>query len=89
MHCRCRRVTGRRAIRKNIVSSHVPLDDYLHTNHAESVESLSYANFAAAFAELAFVNVEFASGQFWMLVAVDFVMLVVRDVRLFALLVHG
>jgi hypothetical protein len=34
--------------------------------------------------ELAFVNVEFASGQFWALVAVDFVMLVVRDVRMHA-----
>jgi hypothetical protein len=32
------------------------------------------------FAELAFVNVKFASGQFWVLVAVDFVMLVMRDV---------
>ena len=35
----------------------------------------------AVFAELAFVNVEFASGQFWVLVVVDFVMLVMRDVR--------
>jgi hypothetical protein len=78
---------SRRAVSRNIVSSHTPLDSYLHSNHAES-ESLSHANFAAVFAELAFVNVEFASGQFWMLVAVDFVMLVVRDVRLFALLVH-
>jgi hypothetical protein len=32
--------------------------------------------------EVAFVNVEFASGQFWALVAVDFIMLVVRDVRI-------
>ena len=36
----------------------------------------------AVFAELAFVNVEFASGQFWALVAVDFVMLVMRDADL-------
>ena len=33
------------------------------------------------FAELAFINVEFGSFQFWVLVAVDFVMLVMRDVR--------
>jgi hypothetical protein len=34
--------------------------------------------------ELAFVNVEFASGQFWALVAVDFIMLIFRDVRMHA-----
>ena len=36
----------------------------------------------AVFAELAFINVEFGGGQFWVLVAVDFVMLVMRDVRI-------
>ena len=33
------------------------------------------------YAELAFVNVKFASGEFWVLVVVDFVMLLMRDVR--------
>jgi hypothetical protein len=36
----------------------------------------------AAFAELAFVNTPFAGGQFWALVFVDFVMLLMRDVSL-------
>jgi hypothetical protein len=36
----------------------------------------------AVFAELAFINVEFGGEQFWVLVAVDFVMLVMRDVRI-------
>ena len=36
----------------------------------------------AVFAELAFINVDFGGGQFWVLVAVDFVMLVMRDVRI-------
>jgi hypothetical protein len=31
--------------------------------------------------QLAFVNVAFGSGQFWVLVCVDFVMLMMRDVR--------
>ena len=36
----------------------------------------------AVFAELAFVNVEFLSGQFWALLILDFLLLVMRDVRI-------
>ena len=42
----------------------------------------------AAFAELAFVNVAFSSSQFWVLVVVDFVMLLMRDVRAILLLIY-
>jgi hypothetical protein len=38
-----------------------------------------YLLLSDVFAELAFVNVPFLSGEFWVLIAVDFVMLVMRD----------